>query len=310
MSSLTAIRAHSALLLLLVLITGCAQENPLIVQGTTNDGITVLHFAPEKETLRDGEATNLLLRIQNTGDAPATGITAKITRAGDMETKSLTPAIEDLEPPDEGFNQPGGIKEVIWTITAPKTSVPKTQDITARVEFSYRSETTKEVLVLSPARARELYQSGRTPQPGVETSSFAPLKLRVLSKDPIELGEGETKGDFTFKIYITNEGSGALETGKASPAGTCAKEKLDCIDSVEISTSTKDRIKCEGVTADASETFTVPDVKLWQGKEATITCSLSTDLEGKAEKQIVIKAVASYRYHYDARTSVLIEPKR
>jgi len=274
----------------------------------TSDGITVLQFAPEKETLRDGEATNLLLRIQNTGDAPATGITAKITRAEDMDTKSLTPAIDDLEPPDVGFNQPGGIKEVLWTLTTKETSVPKTQEIAARIDFNYLSTATKEIPILTSARARELTQSGRSQQPGGATHPISPIDIDILSKDPIELGEGKTSEEFTFKVYLTNKGSGVVETAKTT--GKCATERLDCIDTVQISANTKDKIKCEGVVAEAAEVFTVSEVKLWQGKDATITCQLKTDLGDKRETQIVLKAVAKYRYHYDTRTSVLVEPKR
>lgn len=298
------------LLMLLVLIAGCAGENPPIVQGKTADGLTVLQFAPEKETLRDEESTNLLMRIQNTGDALAGTIKAKIIRAGDLKTGQITTNIEDLEPPDEGFNQPGGIKEVLWTITTPKTSVPKTQEITARVEFNYQSETTREILVFSSAGAREKYQAGATLPAGIETNSLAPIRLQVLSENPIELGEGESKNKFTFKVYVTNEGSGVVETDKASLPRACSSERLDCIDSVEISSSTKDKIDCEGTTADASAVFKIPGVKLWQGKEATITCKLDADLGDKREKQIVIKALANYRYHYDAKTTVMIEPKR
>ncbi len=297
-------------LLLLVLIAGCSQENPPIVQGKTTDGLVILQFAPEKDTLRESEKTNLLMRMQNTGDALAGSIKAKIIRAGDLKVEEISTSIEDLEPPDEGFNQPGGIKEVVWAVTAPKTSMPKTQEITARVEFDYLSDASREVMVYSSAGAREQYQSGKATQAGLETSSLAPIKMQVLSENPIELGEGESKNKFTFKVYVTNEGSGVVETAKESIPRACSSERLDCIDSVEVSSSTKDKIDCKDVTADASEVFKIPGVKLWQGTEATITCELDADLGDKREKQIVINAKARYRYHYDAKTIVLTEPKR
>jgi len=289
------------LLVLLMLSLGCiASQGPS--QISRSAGLMVSGFYAEDTELRSEDMTNMVLELENVGDAEAGNIDVSILNTGGFAVDS--PVYQKtLSPPDAGTNMPGGRDKIVWRLTAPKVDFPVRKSVKVKIGFDYMAELDREIPIITYDKSK----AGGA-QKGGETSSEGPVSIRILSEDPILLPSGKTAGTANFKIILENTGEGTVRTSKANPAGWCQGETLDCIDQVKVEIISSDpavhnyaQIGCEDANGALafSRSVALGDMKLWKGGNTVINCKISIDMQDSDERHLVLKTTAAYRYYYE-----------
>ncbi len=289
------------LLVLLVASLGCiASQEP--VQISRSAGLIISSFYAEDTELRGEDMTNMVLELENVGDADAGNIDISLLNTGGFTVDS--PVYQKtLSPPDTSTNLPGGRDKIIWRLTAPKVDFPVKKSIKMKLGFDYKTEITKEIPIITYDKSR----AGGVPR-GIETNSEGPVSISILSEDPILLSSGKASGTANFKLIVENTGGGTVRTGRASPGGWCQGETLDCIDQVKVEIASSDpavhnyvQIGCEDYAGNLAfaRSVTLGDVKLWKGGNTVINCKISIDMQDSDERHLVLKSTVAYRYYYE-----------
>lgn len=287
--------------MLLVASLGCiASQEPSQISRST--GMMVSSFYAEDTELRGGDMTNMVLELENVGDAQAGNIDISVVNNGGFALD--TPVYQKtLSAPDTSTSLPGGRDKIVWRLTAPKVDFPVKKTITVKIGFDYNSEFTKEIPIITYDKSR----AGGV-QKGIETNSEGPVSIRILSEDPVLLPSGATTGTANFKVIIENTGGGTLRSDTADPGSWCQGETLDCIDQVRVDIASSDpsvhnytQIGCENYdgTLAFSGSAVLNNVKLWKGGSTVINCKISIDMQDSDERHLVLKSTASYRYYYE-----------
>jgi len=294
----------AALFILLVASLGCiASQEPSQISRST--GLMISSFYAEDPELRGGDMTNMVLELENVGDAEANNIDISIVNNGGFAVNAPLPVYQaSLSPPNTATSIPGGRDKIVWRLTAPAVDFPVKKTVTVKIGFGYSSEFSKEIPIITYDKSR----AGGV-QRGIETNSEGPVSIRILSDDPVLLPSGATTGTANFKVIVENAGGGTIRSGKTSPAGWCQGETLDCIDQVRVDIASSDpavhaytQIGCEnadGTLVFSKSAAVIDNVKLWKGGRTVINCKINIDMQDSDERHLVLKTTASYRYYYE-----------
>ena len=226
------------LLLSIALVLGCLQSASVPEVEVSPDGVRITAFSVDKNPVQSNELIGFLIRIQNVGEMPADDACICIKRKGGFgfPTTVLCPSCttRGLNAPDARIGMPGQTHEVYWQVRAPEIQFPLEQQITAKTSYKYTTVATKEIPILTKERIDELRESTAELYKGASTLTKSPVKLEIQAQDPIQVDLSGTKA-FPFDIVLSNIGKGNVERDTSTSLGWCGDEKLNCIDSLEVS---------------------------------------------------------------------------
>lgn len=199
-----------------MLISGCTAFLPGGDDGgnrtettlTQNDGLTVEFGAVAGRYLED-ETIEVEMRLENTGQARATGISVSMYGSAAVRSDDLIQRPDSsLRPVDPGSGEPGGSTTAIWR-SANRLDLPEgeTQDVQVTGEVTYRYNTTARASYSVVPRSD--FDGGAEP---VATENTAgPVSASVDLKTPVPIFETAEDNMVSVPVTVRNVGDGEVD---------------------------------------------------------------------------------------------------
>ncbi|MFH1787037.1 MAG: hypothetical protein ABH829_05315 [archaeon] len=267
-------------------------------------GVVIQLFQPDVPSILVGEDIVFLMKVENMGDAQATGTEAEITSLGGLTKKageSLVQSLGDLEEHVEGIEAPAVTE---WELKAPAdlgTLESQTINVKARLSYDYVSSGQADVVFIPNDEWRQRQKSGDTAiDAGVQCSN-APISVSVIAQNPLR-ADPEGDGATSVRFTIRNDGDGIIKSIDGD---------LDVIDSIrvdisDLSSDFEPTADCDFDYDDASRVLLAEDLKLINGQK-TLSCKFSLVDAPIRETRFPMVANVRYRYFQESEATVMVE---
>ncbi len=280
------------LFIVTVLVSGCTGILSFPQTISFGNGVEIIEFVPEIQSVYSGENIDFRLKLKNSGsflvaDGNVMGKIAKVgLNLGESEwnCKIVSPEGDDftgLFPPSEERGTQGEEFTVVWACTAPQIGegmkVPYTAF--AEAEYSYRSVTSKLITILPTRELITLRDSGKSLPTDLKSKSNSPVSVDIQIEGPIRIRDDMGIVDFPVNIIIENNGGGLVKNSKVSL-------------SVEGVGGVTDDDECDR-----------PSLDLWKGMSQTITCRLKAN-NVEVLTQSTVEVQLEYIYVTGAETTI------
>ncbi len=252
-------------LLVFVFLAGC------IGQGGGGSGVTIKSFSALPSTAEPGTPVLLQLTIQNTGGATTGNVQAQLLGlTSEWITYATTSTtIGELYAADSsrGINQ-GAEAVAEWVATPPGKSVDISYDATAHVSYSYTSTLEAQIRAVSTVYLR---QSSDTGGIKFQSVSSGPISIKVIAPTTV------IAGTIPIQFSIQNTGGGRVEN-----------------DVLTFRLNPGSGVYC-----------TRYDVRLIQGRSATLYCTLNTGAVPNYQN-FPISLSTTYNYWIEKTTTIKV----
>ncbi|UCD03126.1 MAG: hypothetical protein JSV63_00630 [Candidatus Aenigmatarchaeota archaeon] len=272
-------------LFLVVFISGCTIPYFPTPAPATGNGVVIVDFEPELNTLYSEESTNFLVKIKNMGSFIADGeVRMDLGEWGEECMTRQTKEFTDLLAPDPERGTEGEERVFSWRCSAPgiEEGLHIPYNPRAVVKYAYKTITSQSVTLLPTAELIALRNSGNSLPSEMESASQSPVSIDVQVNAPIRLREDTNSVEFPVTIKVNNVGGGIVE-------GSIVRMDIDV----------------EGL--DVLHTQECYDngeaMNLWRGTSQTITCKMSAN-NVPAMTQARIVVTAEYDYSVMATTHI------
>ena len=320
-------RQLTILLFTAIIASGCATGGTN-TQETTTGPISVNTFEATPSPATADRRVNLNLELENTGDADAERVAARIfgpTWAGSpgqdeawrssddepMRDKSeRTLSFGDLRAPGE--NTPSVPKQKSLGLTAPAYGQGREIDTTfsSRIYYKYETTGTSDLTLVSGERFTE--EDMTRSNADLDTSS-GPIDLSIQGTTPkvFYRDGGESPSDAVESdicITVTNTGSGTtFRNGEAGDEDSDSRIwNVDSEDENQVKLSLPDVGNIEFESKDGDQT-----VELVSGNEGFQCYTMTADnIASQDEQTANIQVTAEYNYMKEDQTTVTVEGRR
>ncbi len=277
----------------IIFLAGCARGP----EGPTGAGVIIQSFAPDVSTVDSGTPVSFILSVKNVGGKPATNAHAVLFGLSDKWTDAIMDPDKDklesiatpLVAADPTTGLPGEEATKVWTVDkTPLSSTDITYDANVRVQYTYKTESTGFVRVVSS----DYLRTNPDVQRGVTNSqtTAGPLVVNFFARSPVVT---DTNKAVRLQIEVQNVGGGKTFAGGAITP------------SQPVTTTMLNKIK---ITIGDSATCKVPiqnkDVLLIGGKSAIINCE--KDVATTTFTDITFPVTIDYGYFVDSATQVTV----
>ncbi len=308
-----------------VLVAGCVDLGDWgggdIVTGGEGDGITVVSFSADQDSVQEGKSVRINLDLENHGNYEVGSGYGIVYLTGSNLVKDATSDSnwnltsgniiqnfsKTLKPADPARDIPPTRATLRWTISAPKDlsrGQEKTDSFIARTYYNYRTSGTGTIWVYSEAeeiaardRDEELPKSSLTTTQG-------PLGLSMsVAPDPVVISSDEEI--FTLYITLNNNGGGTIfnNTNRENidyTKGTDLNSQDLNIEETFLNVPIIGIDGIEDLIVDSSCYLSRDNLELIGGSTVTLACDVRvTDSDVGVKKGFPITITADYGYYKD-----------
>jgi len=284
-----------------VIVSGCIGGSVV----STGNGIVIEDFKPTLSEIYSEQEINLLLRIENQGEARAEDIEAKIfgISTDEWDVFDEEKDLDDLLGVDPVNNVPGGTRQAQWTqLEAPELMTGQSHTYTpkVRVSYDYSTSAQKPITIVDKTEMTRLIQEGQSIPTGVTEYTAGPIAVDIKTGD---FALSDTDSDYSFNLYIrlTNlwwGSNGRVESEDSSFGDSSDQYPL------EMMITLPDELDFASWADECSSSW--EDITMWDGQTTEITCELEVDDAPDIMTEGLIRVDLRYRFSVDASTTIKV----
>jgi len=318
-------------LLAVVAISGCIGGGGGITLG---NGVKILNWEPDFSSVESGDAVQLRLKAQNTGERDALSMQALLTGINPEEWKlqggDNAKNFGNLKAPDKVQNVDGEQVQYAFKLTAPPLPRGVSQPYSAnlRIYYGYHTLGVKQLTFVNENELRRLQDKGESLPSSDTTVTAGPLNVKINTGKFIKVRDSQSglyssySNTFPITIDIENTGGGVVS---AMPNAWGAYDKdLDYKVFVTLMFPNDLDVNCKNILSSSYTPygFTYSDysygvysyggkevtgvAELWKGQDTSITCDLKitgTPLTSQTEN-IIVRLF--YIYYIDSKATITV----
>ena len=209
---------YAAILLVVVLVSGCTQTNQSKTTSV-NDGLVINELSVDPSVIDSSiqDTGSILLEIENVGGTTASNIVATLSGVSGLGLTSseATKSISEMSPPDITVSppSPGEFKVFQWEIRPDRLpeGISHPYPITARIEYGYKTTGAVTIPLYMRSEYKRRSQRGEPIDSTITvTNTNAPVKIAVTGETPfIARASGDVA---SYRLSFTNVGDGVPNT--------------------------------------------------------------------------------------------------
>lgn len=283
------------LVAMVLVVSGCASGS-----SPAGNGVSILSFEPDFNSVESGEQVALSLKVKNTGQSEAKSVKAILLGIDNSEWQVFDTEknLFNLLGADTAQGSTGEEKTATFELRAPKLAKGITQTYRPQARVFYESTTSasKKLTFVGEDELRRLVQQGKSLSSSPTVQTAGPLSVEIATGDFVKTSDISGTKRFPLTIKIRNTGGGAVSRQ------TFGGSEADNLVSMELKLPTG--LSFEGSSQCSSGQNTVT---LFKGQEADITCDVSVFDSGITAEERTISLSLGYNYFVDSSTSLTVK---
>ncbi|MFH1106181.1 MAG: hypothetical protein V1731_03170 [Candidatus Aenigmatarchaeota archaeon] len=306
-------------ILLVLAASGCTGLISGLGGGTTTSAggsVTITSFTSDETNIEGNQKIALTMEIKNQGDSTARSVKAQLT------TLDLACAQASCAATDTQWGLLNGQRDAVisdlkvvavgeeavprtytWRVQAPKlpANMVQTYDALARVSYSYSTETSRLIRIVSKDEYDSLKQAGQLPPVHTTVTSNGPIGIDVTVKEPIKIEDAMES--FMLSITLKNLAGGTVYADNIDASSDRNKMWVKLFLTPGIGLLGSGDAECNRLVSDAKGLL----AELNKGT-FTIQCEFSSNRPiASIDKEIRIKA--QYGYFSDSTVKITVTGK-
>jgi hypothetical protein len=290
-------------LLAVVVVSGCTTGGTSV---STGNGIVIEEFKPSLTTTNSGNPINLLLKLENQGEADAIDVEALIfnINTNECDVSDEDKNLGDMLGVDAFTSTAGATRQTQWSgLEAPMLPSQLTHTYTpmVRVSYDYTTSAYKPITIVDRDELIALIQGGENLPRGTTTYTAGPLSVDLTVTDYTVSPDESGIDPFNLNIKITNLWWGS--NGKVIFDGFGDSDDAYPLE-MRITLPDELRITSDWDESGCSESW--DEITLWDGHTGEITCELEISDEPEIRTEGLIQVDLQYRFAIDDSTTIVV----